>query len=80
MEKESERSYSEDTGRHGRGLTKGRGKGEKGTDLRETSELELTDGRYGSDGGGSKGSWGHLAGVQLGQLVEGDTIHVPTDF
>lgn len=52
MEKESERSYSDDIGRHGRGLTKGRGKGEKGTDLRETSELELTDGRYGSDGGG----------------------------
>lgn len=52
MEKESERSYSDDIGRHGRWLTKGRGKGEKGTDLRETSELELTDGRYGSDGGG----------------------------
>lgn len=29
---------------------------------------------------GSKGNWGHLAGVQLGQLAEGDTIHLPRGF
>ena len=35
--------------------------------------LELTDGEYGDEGGGreGKGSWGRLAGVQLGQLGKG---------
>lgn len=52
-------------------------KGEKGTDLTGPWELELTDGGYGGEGGKreGRGTWGCLAGVQLGQLVEGDTLH-----
>lgn len=34
--KDQSEAILNDTGRHGRGLSKGSGKGEKGTDLRES--------------------------------------------